>query len=474
MDKQDEVFMQGHQSYQPRLFVYMDLESLIPSHHFLRKIDEFLDLSFIRALSALHYSEGKGRPSIDPEIFFRMILVNYFYGIRSDRRLCEEVTYNLAYRWFCRLSLEDKVPDHSSFTRIRDRLGEEIFRKFFNYVLHLCEKHGLLKGESIIMDSTLVEANASLDSLIAIDEEQERIERDSLLERSPIDPMPTRKISNATHKSVTDPDASLARKNGSPQALKYKVHHCVDAYARIIVDTQVTTGKIHDSQGCLEKIHKLKEVFGFNIKEVIADRGYGSSEIISALTQSEIKTYIPLFSGKSGTNLGNGSQGFLYEENDDRFRCPEGKYLLPKGKVQQNLQTYYTSPKDCRPCSSYEICKASKKKTSYARFMRRNIHQPLYDRVLADMQNPVFKEKLIERRWKIEGLFAEAKENHCLRRAKYRGRAKMQIQAYLVATVQNLKRLVREVFSLFLAVFSMRRITILTFIYKNPQAHPLS
>lgn len=350
--------MQGHHVYHPQLFLYVDIESLIPPHHFLRKIDHILDLSFVRSLLSLsYYSQAQGRPSIDPEVFFRMLLVNYFYGIRSDRRLCEEVTYNLVYRWFCRLSLNDRVPDHSSFTRIRDRLGEEIFGKFFNHVLCLCKEQGLLRGESIIMDSTLVEANASLDSLTAVDTEQANLEKEALLNRSPSDPMPRRKITNETHKSATDPDASLARKNGSPQALKYKIHTCVDAHARLIVDTQVTTGKVHDSQGCLEKLNTLKEVLGLKIKEVIADMGYGSLEIISTLNQKEIKAYLPLFSGKSGSNLGNGTQGFLYEPGYDRFICPEGKYLVPRGKTYDNLQTYYTDYNDCKTCSSYKIVK---------------------------------------------------------------------------------------------------------------------
>lgn len=439
-----EAFMQGCQAYQFQLFVYGDIESLIPAHHFLRKIDHLLDLSFIRSLSLPYYSQGQGRPSIDPEIFFRMLLINYFYGIRSDRRLCEEVTYNLVYRWFCRLSLNDKVPNHSSFTRIRDRLGVEIFGKFFNHVLCLCKEKGLLKGESILIDSTLVEANASLDSLTAVDIKQANLEKEALSNRSPLDPMPRRKITNETHKSATDPEASLARKNGSPQALKYKVHTCVDAHKRLIVDTQVTTGKVHDSQECLEKLKTLKEILGVQIKEVIADRGYGSLEIISTLNQKEIKAYIPLFSGRSGANLGNGTQGFLYEEEHNRFICPKGNYLFPRGKPYKNLQTYYTDYNDCKQCPSYKSCKASQRKVGSTRFIRRNIQQILYDKVLEDMKRNLFKEKLIERRWKIEGLFAEAKENHCLRKAKYRGRAKMQIQAYLVATVQNLKRLVKE------------------------------
>ena len=125
--------MQGRQEYQPKLFSIVDFEQLIPKHHFLRKVDKVLDLSFVRKLTKDHYCMDNGRPSIDPELFFRLVLIGYFYGISSDRQLCEEAQYNLAYRWFCRLSLEDAIPNHSSMTRIRDRLGEEIFKRVFEY-----------------------------------------------------------------------------------------------------------------------------------------------------------------------------------------------------------------------------------------------------------------------------------------------------------------------------------------------------
>src|ERR1700761_4656114 len=119
--------MQGKQEYQSQLFFTANIEKMIPQNHLLRKIDGLLDLSFVRDLTASLYCQNNGRPSVDPELYFRMQIIAYFYGIDSDRRLCEEVEFNLAYRWYCRLSLEDVVPDHSSMTKIRDRLGEKTF-----------------------------------------------------------------------------------------------------------------------------------------------------------------------------------------------------------------------------------------------------------------------------------------------------------------------------------------------------------
>ena len=136
--------MQGVQQYQPQLFYYFDMDALIPKNHMLRKIDKLVDLGFVRDITKPYYCQNNGRPSIDPELFFRMLLVGYLYAIESDRQLCDEVQYNLAYRWFCKLNIEDKVPDHSSLTRIRDRFGPSIFDQFFIKIVECCKNMGFM------------------------------------------------------------------------------------------------------------------------------------------------------------------------------------------------------------------------------------------------------------------------------------------------------------------------------------------
>jgi transposase len=154
--------MQGRHEYQPQLFSAIDIESLIPKSHLLRRVDRVLDLSFLAELTAPLYSKSHGRPAIDPEVFVRMVLLGYLYNIDSDRQLCEEVGYNLAYRWFCRLSLKDSVPDHSSMTKIRDRLGEKTYEEIFGYVVNQCSKAGLVKLEQVMVDGSAIRANASI------------------------------------------------------------------------------------------------------------------------------------------------------------------------------------------------------------------------------------------------------------------------------------------------------------------------
>ena len=143
--------MQGLHVFDPRAVVAVDLESLVHQDHLLRKVDRILESSFIRKLTAACYASGVGRPSIDPEVFFRMLLVAYLYDIKSDRQLCEDVHHNFAYRWFCRLALPDRVPDHSSFSRIRDRYGEDIFEALFRQIVEICQERGLVGSQCRIL-----------------------------------------------------------------------------------------------------------------------------------------------------------------------------------------------------------------------------------------------------------------------------------------------------------------------------------
>jgi transposase len=436
-----ETHMQGLHVFDPRAVVAVDLESLVHPDHLLRKVDRILKTPFIRELTASCYASGLGRPSIDPEVFFRMLLVAYLYGIRSDRQLCEDIHHNFAYRWFCRLSLHDKVPDHSSLSRIRDRYGEDIFEALFRRIVEICQKRGLVApGCRVMTDATLIAADAALNSLILT--QSGGPEPQALSESAkPVDSRIPRKLSNQTHRSCTDPDATLAEKKGSPRQLKYKVHQSADADSRVILDTHVTTGGRHDNQPYLEQLRRIEEHCRIAILEVIADRGYGSAHIIRTLQEQGKKTFIPLWSSRVG-NSKYLKGSLVYEKNHDRFRCPAGKYLTPTPAITENHKRYVSLSSDCQACAQASTCPARTRGSSPQRFVLRNLDQDLFEDVQGRMRDPTFRTRRCERMWKMEGLFAEAKQNHGLSRARYRGRAKVQIQAYLSATVQNLKRLV--------------------------------
>jgi transposase len=219
--------MQGKQVLKESLFVYnLSIEIFVPENHILRKVNQIIDLSFICELTQDKYGSNNGRTSIDPELFFRLMIIKYIYGIESERRLCEDAHSHMGYRWFCRLSMEDAVPHHSSLTKIRDRLGEDTIEQFFDCIVQQCCQHGLVKGKRMITDGTLIKANASINSLEAINmiERHQEDVREKSDRNEPNQKRIQRKLSNKTHLSRTDPESTLAYKNGCSNGLKYKGH----------------------------------------------------------------------------------------------------------------------------------------------------------------------------------------------------------------------------------------------------------
>jgi IS5 family transposase len=292
-----------------------------------------------------------------------------------------------------------------------------------------------------VPDATLIAADASLNSLVHNDSgEAQKEEEAQRQRRGTIDPETQRELSNQTHRSRTDPDATLAQKRGTPRQLNYKVHQTIDADSRVILDTEVTTGARHDNQPYLDQLQRIRDRYQITIREAIADRGYGSAAIIRALQTQGIETYLLLWSGRVGNSKYLRS-GLTYEKEQDRFRCPQGKYLTPNPAIYGNHKRCASSPEDCRVCPQASTCPAKTRPPSHQRFVLRSLDQDLFEHVQSKMEEPQFGKKLAERMWKVEGLFAEAKQYHCLLRAKYRGRSKVQIQAYLCAMAQNLKRL---------------------------------
>ena len=294
--------MQGVHAFDPKAKASIDLESFVAEDHFLRRIDRVLDLSFIRELTAARYADGQGRPSIDPEVYFRMQLVAYFNGITKDRRLCEEVHYNLAYRWFCRLSLDDDVPDHSSLTRIRDRLGEEVFEAVFRRIVAQCQQKGLVKDPCRVMtDATLIAADASLNSLVHNDPEQAQTGRRGPATSDEERSMVRHNASCRTRRTAAAPTPTprWPKSRERPRQLKYKVHQTIDADSRVILDTEVTTGARHDNQPYLEQLQRVeRSVPDHDPRSDRRSRLWLGGNHSQRCKSKAVKTYIPLWIGR--------------------------------------------------------------------------------------------------------------------------------------------------------------------------------
>jgi len=434
--------MQGRTQFQPELFHTVNLDEFVPQNHLLRKIDAVLDLEFVYELTSPLYCSDNGRTSVDPALFFRMQIIGYLYGIKSDRKLCEETNLNLAYRWFCRLNLGDCIPDHSSLTRIRQRFGEQTFQRVFEHFIEKWNEAGIVTGKKLIADASLIDANASIESMMERpdgDPDAKALKNYQQRYHDFREGKKQRRISNQTHVSHTDPEATLVSRKGTYRKMAYKVNYTVDGDSRIITDCHGTTGSMHECTIMPDRIIYQIDRFGFQTKEVIADKGYGRGPTYKQFHSLKIRTYIPLHDDNIGA--GRLSRGeFKYDNRNDRYRCPDGHWMYPYDKPEKGImKRYRIVGGHCKHCSLRATCLPDAQKNR-ARFVYRSLHQSHIDRIRRRQSTRHFKSKLTERAWKVEGLFGEAKDNHCLRRTKYRGLANVQIQFYLTALSKNLKR----------------------------------
>lgn len=445
--------MQGHQSYQPPLFSVFNMETLIPRNHLLREVDAKIDLEFVREMTKDLYCQDNGRPSIDPVLFIRICLITYLYNIPSDRQVCEEIQYNLAYRWFCRLSIEDGVPDHSSLTRIRDRLGEKTFKNIFDHVVRLCIEKGLVTGEKVMMDGSLIKADAALGSLVPKKKEEEADEKKEQSEviefkkskgKKSSKYIKGKKFSNDTHVSKTDPDCTLAGKVGEPKQLRYKTHCTIDRDSRVILDTYITTGADVDGHEMTGRLNHIEENFGLKIEELTADRGYGYGINLDELKRRKTRSFVPNFRQEVGESID--PKLFKYDPERDVFTCQNGLVLERNSSSESERKNYMmiyqiSGMKHCGSCQFNKSCFEEPPTLSSRKRVALNVFWKLQEETKQKETTRTFQITRGERQWKMEGIFAEAKDNHGLGRARYRGRWKVQIQAYMIAVVQNIKRM---------------------------------
>jgi len=445
--------MLGEKQRTEPMFYYVRMEDIVPENHLLRLIDRYIDFSFIRN-EVKHLYSHTGRPSIDPEVLLRMLLIGYLYGVTSERRLCEEVKMHIGYRWFVGLTLEDKVPDHSTFSKNRhDRFSEDdIFQEIFDGIVNQCIAKGLLMGKHLTIDSTYIKANASFKSLEPIVVEMnskeyiEKLEKENPVEDRPWEPAddyPHRgqRISNETHRSKTDPDARLARKSfRATTDLYHAATYVMDNKSRIIVGSDVgMPNKKTDCDKALIQIRRIKWTCKIRPESLGADKGYSAGEFIDALINERIQPHIPIMDYRSQNDRGiYPIERFGFDKERNIFLCPEGKELKYWGIHRGSRQHVYRArKKDCGVCP---------KKSECTRDTARSVSYHIYeDSINKARQLNKTKEYRISQRMRkrIEELFGEAKEFMGLRRAKFRGAKFVREQILMTAVAQNIKRMVK-------------------------------
>ncbi len=472
--------------------VTVSLEELIPAQHFYRHLDATLDLAFVREWVADRYAE-RGRPSIDPVVFFKLQLIMFFEGIRSERRLIETASLHLAHRWYLGYGLDESLPDHSSLTRIRQRLGLALFERFFERVVELCQQAGLVWGEELFFDATKVRANADVDTLVPrfywrakqhLDElfadttadalpggaEQPAPEDDagaatpllalavpltaaetealaaenaarwSLLEQRRLDPdrPASGPYQRATDRrgSPTDPDAALMHVGGHA-TLGYHDHYVVDGgKARIILHAVVTPADVMENTPMLDLVRRVRFRWKLRPKWAVGDTAYGTGENLQGLEVEGIRAYVPL--PDWGKNSPFFSQRvFTYDPEQDIYRCPQGTVLRLRGhNYVTGVRIYQAPTATCQACPIRSQCTDSRE----GRKLNRPFDEAYRERVREYHGTEAYAKAMRKRAVWVEPLFGEAKQWHGLRQFRLRGLENVNMEGLLVAAGQNLKR----------------------------------
>lgn len=437
---------EGHQEE----LEWVSIGGLVPSDHLLRKVDQWVDFSFIRERVKHLYCEDNGRPALDPVVLFKLLLLGYLYGVRSERQLMREVEVNVAYRWFLGLKLRDKVPDASTLSQNRRRRFSEstIYQEIFDEIVLLAVNKGLASGSVLYTDSTHLKANANKNKFdlagVAVKPQEylgaldQAVDEDRAahgkkpLNRS--DPEPeTRQIKV----SRTDKDSGYMVRDGKPKGFFYLDHRTVDGRHAIITDTHVTPANVHDSVPYLGRLDRQRERYGFKVRAVGVDAGYAAAAITQGLEERSIY-------GVIGYRTPTHRDGYFYkreyryDQKLDVYICPNGQLLNYRTTNREGYRQYHSDPDKCRNCPVRHKCTQSANAT---KVVTRHVWESSRERMDQHRLTRVGKRIYKRRKETVERSFADAKQLHGHRYARMRGLAKVQQQCLLAAAAQNIKKI---------------------------------
>lgn len=447
--------MMGFQTNnQERLFYSFNLEDHVPQNHLLRGIDQYLDLGDLRQHLSEFYSHT-GRPSIDPELMIRMLVIGYSFGIRSERRLCEEVHLNLAYRWFCKLGLEDAVPDHSTFSKNRHGRfrKSEAFRHLFESVLQRCMSEGLVRGEGFATDASIIKADAQRMQGVTGEEAMSWVKSEDAPRavQEYLDALEETNDPSFIPKcvSTTDPSATWTAAPGGPAFFAYCTNYLIDLKAGIIVDVEASAvNKTAEVDATKMMIDRVEEKFDIKPERLVGDTNYGSAAMLGWLVdEKQIEPHVPVWDKSERTDGTLSRSDFLWDEQADEYRCPEGHALRnnwrpfknPRDRVTKaNTIIYHSRQSDCAACPKKDCCCPN----TPSRKITRSIHENARDVARRIYLTPEYQRSRSERK-KVEILFAHLKRILKLDKLRLRGPSGAQDEFLLAATAQNLRRMAK-------------------------------
>jgi transposase len=446
------------------------LRDLVPNDHVLARVDRVLDFGWLRDEVADLYADGVGRPGIDPEAALRLMLAGFLLGIVHDRRLMREAQVNLAIRWFAGFGLHDRLPDHSSLTRIRQRWGADRFRRIFERTVLACVEAKIATGEIVHVDASLIRADVAWESL-AVQHVDRVAEANGPVGVEQEGGNPPKRGSSTAGSSkgtagaageevrrkskkagrfkkvcTTDPDASMAT-SGRNRRLEpsYKQHTVVDDERGVVLDVAVTTGEANEGDHLLGGLDRAAELAGSTADVVTADAGYAYAKVFAGLEEREVTAVIPTKAEPIRSKVP--LRRFRYDAHHDVLKCPRGKILRPKNAKIAHGRFFNSRVRDCKGCDLAALCLSPSRATkavvivhdypALLRARRRRLRWSEEDDCLYQRH-----------RWRSEGYHGEAKTWHGLARAVRRGLDNMCIQAFLTAAAVNLKRLAAALFAL--------------------------
>lgn len=434
---------------QDRLFYEFSLDDVVPADHLARRIDALIDLGWVHDALG-HYYSHTGRPSIDPELLIRMLIIGYVFAIRSERQLCAEVRVNLAYRWFCGLGIEDRVPDHSAFSRARhERFRDgQAYRQLFEHVVELCLTRGLVGGTGFSVDASLIRADVNLakqvDGAQPIDwpDEASRAVREYLEvldETAPASIAPHRRAKPPKAVSLTDPLAAWVTKKYARPFFAYDANYLIDHACGVIVDAEGTcANRRHEIAAAETMLERVGRRFDLKPSALAGDSVYGAGRLLAWLIERGIEPHVPVWDRSARKDGLFSRSDFAFDAEANHFICPGGKTLTSTGAVSQGrILSYRGRKEDCANCRLRASCT-----TAPVRKVTRDIDEELRDQVRALAKTKAF-ERSARQRKKVEMAFAHLKRILKLDRLRLRGLSGARHEVLLAATAQNLRKLAR-------------------------------
>jgi transposase len=434
--------MMGEQKSEGELFSYaVNLEKRVRPDHPLRRVAALIDFKFVREEVAQSYG-SKGNVSVDPEVIMKMMFLLFFDDVASERELMKIIAERLDYLWFLGYGLDDEIPDHSVLSKARARWGKEVFEGVFIRTIEQCVAAGLVDGKKLHVDSSLVEANASKESVIkgtpeliaALKRAYQATE--SKLGEGVTTPESYQAV-NERMMSQSDPDAAMVRRGGNDSRPRYQNHRAIDDAKGVVTAVETTPGSVTENRKLLDLIDQHQRNTGSKVETVVGDHKYGTQDNLVACQERGIRTH--LGDATKGQEHHRGifpESAFVYDPHSDTYRCPAGELLKPR-RVHpvRHAMEYKARARVCGMCLLRSQCTRAK----LGRTLHRHEKQVTLDLARAQSHSRAARRDRRRRQQLMEQSFADATNNHHFKRARWRRLWRQQIQDYLIAAIQNVR-----------------------------------